>query len=146
MIRSHLNELIAVSVVAGLALPTAWTGEGKESPAYPTHVLTEAPVLDGRIEGDAAWKGIPRGVGFEVIGGRRQAPKETFFRAGFTSETLYVGVMCMEPEVGKLRAAAAPGEEVIWKDDGVELFVLAPGAKSVFQVIANPARAHTPSF
>ncbi len=112
--------------------------------AYPAHRMETAPQLDGRLN-DAAWISLPRGEGLHVLGGRGAIAKETWFKIGYTDKALYVGVMCREPDIGALSAGAKYGDQAIWKDDGIELFVLPAGADDVLQVIVNAsgARCHS---
>ena len=110
---------------------------------YPVYLLKQGPVMDGRIEGDIAWTGIPQGVGFHVIGGRSPLDKQTTFRMGFTADNLYVSFVCIEPDMASLADIAKDNNPAIWKEDGVEFFILPRDTGNVFQVIVNAAGAHT---
>ena len=105
--------------------------------SYPVHRLSRAPALDGKVEGDAVWKHIPRATGFRVLGGTRQVPKQTWFKIGFTDEALHVGVVCEEPDMDRVADEAEDGSAHVYGDDGVEVFVYPAQSDKVFQVIAN---------
>lgn len=112
-----------------------------ESPRYPVYPLERAPGLDGKVEGDPAWAGIPNAVGFHVLGGRGVTPNETSFRMAFTDKALYVAFVCQEPGIANVAAISKDGGPAIWKEDGVEMFVLPEGGAEVFQVVVNAAGA-----
>jgi len=58
----------------GLSIRVAY---GTDVLRYPVWFLKLAPVLDGKVEGDAAWQRIPRATGFHVLGGARKVPKQS---------------------------------------------------------------------
>ena len=124
-----------------------WVGggsaEGDGVPSYPVYVLERAPDLDGTVAGDRAWDGIPRATGFHVIGGRREAAKQTSFKMGFTEEALYVGVVCEEPDIGNVQDMCKDGDADICRENVVEVFVRRARSDEVLQVIVNTLGAHT---
>jgi len=136
------DNVILFTAAAATVLLTTVLGAA-ETPRYPVYLLERAPVLDGEVDGDPAWDGIPAGTGFHVLGGRRPAEKQTSFRIGFTPDALYVGVVCEEPEIADVPAVARDGDGAIWKEDGVEVFIRPKDGPTVFQVISNTAGAHT---
>ena len=94
-LRSHI--IVFAALVLGLVAATA-----AQAATYPVYKLTSAPVMDGKVDGDPAWSGVPSGTGFHVLGGRRLARKQTFFKMGFTDDALYIGVRCEEPDIAKV--------------------------------------------
>ena len=125
----------AATVLLGTVLGAA------ETPRYPVYPLERAPDLDGTVDGDPAWAGLPQGVGFHVLGGRSAAPDETSFRMAFTDKALYVAFVCKEPDVTNVAAISKDGGSAIWREDGVEAFILPRGAAEIFQVVVNAAGA-----
>ncbi len=80
------------------------------------------PVLDGRIEGDSAWKNVPWSDGFEkrVTGGKPDA--DTRFKALYTDDALYIAAECLEPNMDKL--ADEHNYIEFWLCDVVEVFLI----------------------
>ncbi|MFH0965875.1 MAG: LamG-like jellyroll fold domain-containing protein [Planctomycetota bacterium] len=141
MMRFERKAIVcAMALAVGLAVGVAF---GADTLRYPVYYLERAPEVDGKVEGDAAWAGAARGVGFHALGGRRRIEKETSFRIGFTEEALYVAFVCSEPEIAKVEAGSQDGNPAIWKEDGVEVFVLPKDGDAIFQVIANASGART---
>ncbi|MFH0963608.1 MAG: LamG-like jellyroll fold domain-containing protein, partial [Planctomycetota bacterium] len=116
---------------------------GTEALIYPVYLLDRVPTLDGEVEGDQAWEGIPRARGFRVLGGVRKVGKQTSFRMGFTEKALYVGVVCEEPAIGDVQDMGYDGDANICRDNTVEVFVRPAQSDKVFQVIVNTLGAHT---
>jgi hypothetical protein len=108
----HLLLLIAsVLLVPGKALEAA-----QSQPAYPSanaesprpaqaaRYLSRAPVVDGAVADDAAWKDVPAITAF-----RQTTPDDgadvserTEVRIAYTDEALIIGVVCYDSEPGKL--------------------------------------------
>jgi len=121
----------------------AQSAQGADTLTYPVHRLERAPVLDGKVEGDPAWVGIPRATGFHVLGGRRKAGKQTSFKMGITENALYIAVVCEEPDILAIQDTRKDGAPDISLDNVVEVFVLPAESDRVFQVIVNTLGAHT---
>jgi len=138
LIRGVALMLVVCSVFSGSGIGIA---RGAEGPTFPVYPLEQAPELDGKVDGDPAWAGVPQGVGFHVLGGRGAATKETSFRMGFTKKALYVAFVCGEPAMANVSAISKDGGSAIWREDGVEVFVLPEGVGEVFQVVVNAAGA-----
>lgn len=111
--------------------------------SYPIHLLDRGPTLDGKVEGDPAWAGVPRGAGFRVLGGRRKAEKQSWFVMARTEENLYVGVVCREPDIARATDRHWDGDSEIYKDNVVEVFVWPAGSDKVLQVVVNTLGART---
>jgi hypothetical protein len=67
--------------------------------AVAVHVQ-QAPVLDGRVDGDTAWNGVAPIIDFwqERPDEGRPASENTEVRLAFTDDTLYIGVICFDRE------------------------------------------------
>ena len=74
-------------VLAGI--PAAAAGS---APEYPCYRLAAAPGMNGKAD-DAGWQALPEAGTFFVYGGTDYAiEKRTFFRAGWTGDSLYLQV------------------------------------------------------
>ncbi len=110
---------------------------------YHVYMFKDIPVMDGKVDDDPAWAGIPAGTGFHVLGGRTPVEKQTVFRVGFTSDSLYVSFVCGETDMAGLVGSSKDNNPANWGDDGVEFFILPWNIGNVFQVIVNAAGGRT---
>lgn len=131
-----LGERIIIVLIGVCGL--SWMGWAAAL-EYPCFTLTRAPALDGVID-EAEWSGIPEAGGFYILGKNEWAlEKQTFFRAGRTSEALYFAVRCEEPFPDKLVAKGQDGSD-LWSEDSVEIFFMPEKESNTYvQVIVNPA-------
>ena len=118
---------------------TAWIGAGALWVAavaiaeddYPIHVYpvpaAEAPLtVDGKLD-EPAWQTAPVVSGFTLFGKPDLAPAQTSFRVLYDRENLYLGIVCDEPEMGKLSPVThARDEHGVFSAEAVEIF-LDPG-------------------
>src|SRR3990172_1907831 len=81
-----------------------------------------SPVLDGRIESDPGWKNIPEMTGFFRLGGGYTEVKQTTVFTTWDEDSLYVGMVCEEPDMGAITGERGEGED-LWLDNSVEIFV-----------------------
>lgn len=89
---------------------------------------TRAPVLDGKVVADPAWKDAPVATDFRLLGRPDQAATQTTTaRVLYDHQHLYVGFVCAEDRMDKLVTAVKVFDGPTYQDDCVELFV-APGA------------------
>ncbi len=101
-------------------------------PDYPCYRPTVAPVIDGDVAGDPAWKTIPAVTGFSVLGDGYAVAKQTTAQACWDDDAFYVAVTCEEPDAPNLHITVVDGGN-FWEDDGLEIFVR-PGADAqIFQ-------------
>jgi len=110
----------------------------EEPRAYTCGLLKEPPVLDGKAD-DLIWNNLPEESGFYVLGDKTFAvERPTSFRAGWTSNALYLAVRCTEPTPAKLTSDKKDCED-IWSDDSIEIFIYPePGGNSrYFQMVVN---------
>lgn len=104
---------------------------------YKSPLLTEEPSLDGEIKDDPAWVDVPAKTGFHVLGATEPAPKQTYFRLGYTTGGVYAAIHCQEPDMNDVVAELSDGEAV-WDEDSVEVFVHTAGGRT-FQFAVNAA-------
>jgi len=97
------------------------------------------PVVDGKAD-DECWRQATT-LEFRLLDGSPDTPKHpTAAMLLATERTLYVALVCKEPEMGRLQSTNRPRDSAIWEDDSVELF-LRPGpepARDYFHLIVNP--------
>lgn len=106
-----------------------------ELPQYFCYRLTESPLLDGKIE-EKAWSFIPMATGFFVLRGSYAIHQQTFLKAGWSKEVLYLAIKGKEPAPEKLRAEFEDGDR-LWIEDGFEFFFFPQGAGNYLQFIIN---------
>jgi len=123
--------------------PLIAVAEDSELLAYPVHLLQSAPELDGKIEDDPAWTDIPRATGFHVLGGRRLVQEQSSFKMAFTANALYVAAVCDQRDIASVKDKYADGDQDIYKDNVVEIFVWPAGSDTVLQVLVNTRGART---
>lgn len=77
-------------------LSTSGLSAAEAPPTASAHRLPTAPVLDGKVLGDASWQGATPITGFWQIEPDEGKPstRDTEVYIGFTDDTLYVGVIC----------------------------------------------------
>lgn len=138
----HKGTSLRLCIVLAL-WPLTCVAEDERVLAYPVHLLERAPSLDGEVEGDSAWIGIPCATGFHVLGGRRLASEQSSFRMAFTADALYVAVACDEPDVAGIKERYCDGDADIYRDNVVEVFVWPAGSGKVLQVVVNTRGART---
>ena len=137
--RKHKVLVMCVSfLIIGLFFGKARAGDRLN---YPVYLLKQAPVMDGRIEGDIAWNEIPSRTNFFVLGGGHTLAKQTTFKACYDESNLYIAVKCDEPDIKLIKAVCGDNDPAMWKEDGIEIFVFPQDSDSYFQCIVNTAGA-----
>jgi Domain of unknown function (DUF5916) len=97
-----LPSIAAVLAVVALApVRDAWSQIQESRAARPSVVatrVTQAPVLDGEVIGDAAWQPAAPASGFwqEQPEEGQPSTERTEVRIVYTADTLYVGVVCYD--------------------------------------------------
>ena len=107
-----------------------------EKKSYACHRLANEPVLDGVVRNDPAWTDISAASGFVDLGRHAPASKQTFFKAGYTPQALYIGIECKEPEVKKIKAILGD-RQCLWSEDSVEIFILTEAADEFLKFTVN---------
>jgi hypothetical protein len=126
--------LLALAIVFGCYLTPARAQNTVLE--YPLYKLPVAPVLDGHINDDPAWKGVPEATGFFKLGGTYTRAKQTWVRAAWRDDAIYLAVRAYEPDIAQLKAGGTDGGD-LWSDDGIEIFVRPPGVNDFYHFILN---------
>ncbi len=122
-----MTRLLAAVLVVGAMVPSY-----ASVPEYPCYRPSVAPVIDGDVAGDPAWKNIPAVTGFSILGDGYTMAKQSTAQCCWDDEAFYVAVTCEEPDAPNLHITVVDGGN-FWEDDGLEIFVR-PGADAqVFQ-------------
>ncbi len=101
----------AVALEAAQGQPPSYAPAGAEAPrpAQAARYLSKAPIIDGAVTDEEAWKGVPAISAF-----RQTTPDDgadvserTEVRIAYTDEALIIGVVCYDSEPGKLVVSAS---------------------------------------
>jgi len=111
--------------------------EAEERRFYPCHRLEQPPLIDGKTD-DKAWENIPDATGFYVFGsdGKYAVEAQTYFKAGWTADALYVQVCSDENSPEKIVGLLKDGGD-LWKEDSIELFIHPGGAPGYAHMVVN---------
>ena len=96
--------------------------------------------MDGLVTGDPAWEAIPAVTGFSKLGDGYTEAKQTWVRACWDGEALYVGVICEEPDIARMQLQVRDGGDT-WMDDGIEIFLLPSGSLHATQFVVTAGAA-----
>ncbi|MFB3897184.1 MAG: hypothetical protein ACE14V_12865 [bacterium] len=111
--------------------------EPEQLRSYPCYRLKHLPVIDGRIQDDPAWQTVPIASEFLLLEHElKLAPKQTTVRMGYTATDLYLGIICLEPEMDKLKSVL-PDKDNLWREDSSEIFMLPKGSKAYNHFAVN---------
>lgn len=123
-----------IVVIASL-LSLLFQAGASELRTYTVPFSGTAPILDGKMTSDPAWKNVPWSKGEFYLHRKKLPPANaTRFKALYTDDALYLGVECMEKDVSKLKKVYNFGE--FWNYDTVEAF-FQPRPKELIQLIGN---------
>ncbi|MCK5801485.1 MAG: hypothetical protein KAI66_01570 [Lentisphaeria bacterium] len=130
--QRRLVRVVTAVVVCSLSLVL----RASEPREYPCHRLDDKPVIDGKL-GDAAWQRLPEAAGFHLLKSDAFAiEKQTWFRAGWTEDALYLAIRCEEPKPTAMKALAKDGG-ALWSDDSLELLFVPGGKAPCFHLVVN---------
>ena len=115
-----MNLRAVVSLfIAGLAgclcVPGAWSDTGPKT--LGAKRIVTAPVIDGEVSEDPAWRGFEPATGFTQVRpfAGQPATQRTEVFVGFTDEALYIGVICYDEEPDKIIVTDARRDD--WLND-----------------------------
>ncbi|HVS63864.1 MAG TPA: DUF5916 domain-containing protein [Thermoanaerobaculia bacterium] len=94
----------ALSLLGEPVAPLVAQGSSLERPRLRAVRLSEAPVLDGRVEDDPVWAEVAASEGFRQTRpyAGEESSERTTVRVGYTGETLYIAVVCFDRDSKKI--------------------------------------------
>jgi hypothetical protein len=128
---SDLRSLIPLlAAVAGLALLLCTDGHARaqtadDRPSLSAVRIADAPKLDGVISGDPAWSGIPASSGFTQTtpDAGQPASLPTEIRVAYTSDTLYIGIICHDDLFGEIVVSDTRRDASLQESDSLTLIL-----------------------
>ena len=114
------------------------------APMAPTPFATagktnQVPSLDGKLD-EACWQPTTSAVlkAFVMTDFSTPASAQTQARVCWDAESLYIGVICDEPNIKAIRRYATERDDALWRDDCIEIFIDSNHDRSSFyQIIVN---------
>ncbi len=91
--------------------------------------------LDGKID-EEIWDKVPIATGFKITGSKIYAKRQTYFRAFYDDENIYIGIKCKEPEINKIKASLLD-EGALWDEDSIEIFFQPEKETYYYQFVIN---------
>ena len=127
-----------MAVVFVMIAGTAMFAGGKESSnIISSALMKKAPVIDGVINAEE-WIDAAEVFGSRIYGSRPAEPRVCRFFIGKDSKNLYFAAKSeLPPPKLKLLAKAKKRDAPVYRDDAVELIVMPPHGKAVYQTICN---------
>ncbi|MFW6456858.1 MAG: heparinase II/III domain-containing protein [Planctomycetota bacterium] len=121
--------------ILGISMVTVFSLSAEQK-TYTVKRLPENPSLDGKIEQDPAWQGIPVGRQFARLGDDGRPSEQTTFRMGYRGPSMYVAVRCEEPQIDALKGEPDDTNN-LWEDDCIEIFLSPPDTDTYDQFLVN---------
>ena len=85
-----MKKIMLQMMAAAIFSLNGFLSAGDAVPEYPCYRLATAPVMNGKAD-DAGWQQLPEAGAFFIHGGKDYAiEKRTFFRSGWTDDSLYL--------------------------------------------------------
>lgn len=104
---------------------------------YPCCKLASPPVIDGKLD-DAAWKNIPAATGFKDYGSGGFALRQTWFKAAYNDEALFIAVNIKEEDFKTALCSLPRASRIMELDNCIHIKIKTPKGESVFTVnVAN---------
>lgn len=113
-------------------------------PTYPCFRVEQAPAIDGVVRDDPAWSAVRTVTGFEVLGGDYTTAKQSVAHACWNGATLYLAVVCEEPDIAQVSSTMSDGGD-LWLEDSVEIFIEPARNGPVYQLIVSAGGSRTGS-
>lgn len=112
--------ICAVGLLAGTMVAAQELGDTR---VYEAQLVTQRPVIDGRLD-DACWQtALPTGGFVRVLKGPEE-PVPTLFQVAYDDASLFIAVTCLEPNPSGIRAEVRTDDlSAVMGDDAVEIFL-----------------------
>jgi len=92
--------------------------------------------IDGKLD-EEIWDKIPTATGFKITGTKIYAKRQTYFKAFYDDENVYLGIICEEPEMNKIIAKSSDKGAGLWAEDSIEIFFQPEKETNYYQFIIN---------
>lgn len=122
-----------VNALAGVILCAVAAGNALAQDLYAQDIrpsmsavgIPTAPQLDGSIEGDPAWAGVPASGGFVQSTPDEGQPssQRTEVRIAFTGDTLYIGVICFDDDPSAIVVSDSRRDANLGDSDSITLIL-----------------------
>lgn len=108
------------------------------APRWEAVQTKQPPVIDGDL-GDACWAEQTQVDNFRDPLSGEPAKAQTYFRALYDQDALYLAVLCREPDMNGLRANLRGHDDDLWTDDCVEVMLDPTNQRQSYaHLIVNP--------
>ena len=124
------GALALVSAIAASTLCSTLPVTGQEAgtppadrPVLVAHALAVAPTLDGLVREDLAWRELPGTAAFWQTRPFAGSPasEETEVRVGFTADTLYIAVVCLDREPDRIIVSDSRRDASLDETDSIQI-------------------------
>ena len=138
MTRASRATRMTVCIGAMMLCAAALAQELGDTRIYEAGRAAERPVIDGRLS-DACWQEAAKTNQFARIMKGPGAIQQTFFQVTYDDAHLYLGVTCVEPRAGNIKADVTNRDvSAVMADDALEIFIQPdPPKGEYFQLAAN---------
>src|SRR3989339_103037 len=97
-----------------------YCGQGQS--IYNCYLINSPLTINGSLN-KSAWQCLPQDTGFQPLHeAGALSGKQTFFQIGWDQEFLYIGMVCLEPDMDKIKSKGKDGEP-LWAEDSIEIFL-----------------------
>ncbi|HOV22552.1 MAG TPA: sugar-binding protein [bacterium] len=102
---------------------------------YTVSVISGKIKLDGKLDEDV-WKKVKAIDNFYILGAGNPTTYKTEVKIGISEDSLYIGVICYEEKMDKIKAKYSDGG-ILWEEDSIEIFIYPEGAETYYQFVIN---------
>ena len=103
------------------------------------------PTIDGKLD-EQAWSEPTTIPELRLLANADPATEKTAVWVTYDDRGLYIAFRCKESQMGKLQAKLTDRGSPLYRDDGVEIFILPPGATASRQFAINPLGTRSDNF
>ena len=174
--ETHRQRVMLAASLKQGERAAVWAGEGRKRALLEAHAVKEAlpflqnveayveqwqerfrepavarladrePDMKGDLS-DPLWQSAPMVTGFGLSTDAGQAEDQTEVRLLYTRQAFYVGVLCHESSVDRMRVTRTQEGSDVWEDDSVEVFVNTDClGRPYWQFVANAAGVRSFSY
>ena len=131
-----MKSLLLAAGLICLVLP-GWSAEELPRGPFKAVIVPQGPMIDGTLS-DPIWGKAPL-MRLGQVMGVDKSKLQTTARILFDDKFMYVACVCEEPATGSIKKDFTTGDENVWEDDCIELFISANPAVGYKHIVLNPA-------